>query len=229
MKKIAFIFPGQGSQSVGMGKDFFDNSDIAKDMISKASERLGINFEELLFEDDGVTPQKYGNGNQKKEVHKCSADDPKVKFTSNYSLLFFHNKNKEDKIQYFLELQPENKILSKSDSNWNSDVGGHLFIAYQTKENDYHARSFEDAFFHINKDFILKESNSFASLTDKWLKKYLTDDVSVFEFSEKAVGSKPSLAIEILLNSKVDTDGNEFSNWEIPLYIKEGLEWLRKN
>lgn len=49
MKKVAFIFPGQGSQSVGMGKDFFDNNDIAKEMISKASERLGINFEELLF------------------------------------------------------------------------------------------------------------------------------------------------------------------------------------
>jgi len=45
MKKVAFIFPGQGSQTVGMGKDFFENSDIAKDMISKASERLGINFE----------------------------------------------------------------------------------------------------------------------------------------------------------------------------------------
>ena len=49
MKKVAFIFPGQGSQSVGMGKDFFDNSTVAKDMISNASQRLGINFEELLF------------------------------------------------------------------------------------------------------------------------------------------------------------------------------------
>ena len=52
MKKIAFIFPGQGSQTIGMGKDFFDNSDIAKDMISKASARLGIDFEKLLFEEN---------------------------------------------------------------------------------------------------------------------------------------------------------------------------------
>ncbi|WP_419776904.1 ACP S-malonyltransferase [Malaciobacter marinus] len=52
MKKVAFIFPGQGSQKIGMGKDFFDNNDIAKEMISKASERLGINFEELLFEEN---------------------------------------------------------------------------------------------------------------------------------------------------------------------------------
>ena len=52
MKKVAFIFPGQGSQSIAMGKDFFENYEIAKDMISKASERLGINFEELLFEEN---------------------------------------------------------------------------------------------------------------------------------------------------------------------------------
>ncbi len=50
-KKVAFIFAGQGSQSVGMGKDFFENSDIAKDMIEKASSRLGFDFKELLFEE----------------------------------------------------------------------------------------------------------------------------------------------------------------------------------
>lgn len=52
MKKVAFIFPGQGSQTIGMGKYFFENSDIAKDMISKASARLGIDFEKLLFEEN---------------------------------------------------------------------------------------------------------------------------------------------------------------------------------
>ncbi|RLA76119.1 MAG: malonyl CoA-acyl carrier protein transacylase, partial [Epsilonproteobacteria bacterium] len=52
MKNVAFIFPGQGSQTVGMGKDFFENSDIAKDMISKASQRLGFSFEELLFNEN---------------------------------------------------------------------------------------------------------------------------------------------------------------------------------
>ncbi len=57
MKKVAFIFPGQGSQSVGMGKDFFENSDIAKDMIAKASQRLGIDFENLLFEENDLLGQ----------------------------------------------------------------------------------------------------------------------------------------------------------------------------
>jgi [acyl-carrier-protein] S-malonyltransferase len=52
MSKVAFIFPGQGSQTVGMGKDFFDNSDIAKEMVANASERLGFSFEELLFSEN---------------------------------------------------------------------------------------------------------------------------------------------------------------------------------
>ncbi len=60
MKKVAFIFPGQGSQSIGMGKDFFENNEIAKEMISKASERLGISFEELLFEEnDNLSKTEY--------------------------------------------------------------------------------------------------------------------------------------------------------------------------
>jgi [acyl-carrier-protein] S-malonyltransferase len=60
MKKVAFIFPGQGSQKIGMGKDFFDNSDIAKEMIKKASDRLGIDFEELLFnENDNIGKTEY--------------------------------------------------------------------------------------------------------------------------------------------------------------------------
>ena len=34
MKKVAFIFPGQGSQTIGMGKDFFENSELAKDRVA---------------------------------------------------------------------------------------------------------------------------------------------------------------------------------------------------
>jgi len=50
--KCAFLFAGQGSQSVGMGKDFFENSEVAKEMIADASERTGIDFETLLFEEN---------------------------------------------------------------------------------------------------------------------------------------------------------------------------------
>ena len=47
--KCAFLFPGQGSQAVGMGEDFYNNAPLAKEMIDKATERTGIDFKSLLF------------------------------------------------------------------------------------------------------------------------------------------------------------------------------------
>lgn len=52
MSKIAMIFSGQGSQALGMGQDFYNNSDIAKEMFEKAGERIGVDFKELLFEEN---------------------------------------------------------------------------------------------------------------------------------------------------------------------------------
>ncbi len=50
--KCAFLFPGQGSQAVGMGEDFFNHSDTAKKMVADASVKTGIDFEKLLFSEN---------------------------------------------------------------------------------------------------------------------------------------------------------------------------------
>lgn len=49
-KKVAFIFPGQGAQSVGMGKDLYENFEAAKKVFDTANEILGKDIKTLCFE-----------------------------------------------------------------------------------------------------------------------------------------------------------------------------------
>ncbi|MCT4639840.1 MAG: ACP S-malonyltransferase [Bacteroidales bacterium] len=46
----AYVFPGQGAQFVGMGKDLYDNSPLAKELFEKANEILGFRITDLMFE-----------------------------------------------------------------------------------------------------------------------------------------------------------------------------------
>lgn len=60
MKKTAFLFPGQGSQYVGMGKDFYDTYPCAKEMIDLAEKVSGMDMKALLFEEnENINITKY--------------------------------------------------------------------------------------------------------------------------------------------------------------------------
>lgn len=49
-KKMAAVFPGQGSQSVGMGKELFENFKVYKETLEEASESISLDFKKLCFE-----------------------------------------------------------------------------------------------------------------------------------------------------------------------------------
>lgn len=50
MKKIAFVYPGQGSQTAGMGKDFYDNSALSRAVYEESSAILGFDIASICFE-----------------------------------------------------------------------------------------------------------------------------------------------------------------------------------
>ncbi len=61
MSKTAFLFPGQGSQSVGMGKDLFDNFPVARDVFEQADDALGFSLSEMCFAGNEVDLQLTAN------------------------------------------------------------------------------------------------------------------------------------------------------------------------
>lgn len=52
MSKTAFLYPGQGAQKAGMGRDFYENSPLARELYDEASDILGLDMKALCFEEN---------------------------------------------------------------------------------------------------------------------------------------------------------------------------------
>ena len=55
--KIGYLFPGQGAQSLGMGKDIYEKYDVAKDVYKKVQELTGIDVAKIIFENEELLNQ----------------------------------------------------------------------------------------------------------------------------------------------------------------------------
>ncbi|ARN77038.1 hypothetical protein BST97_02930 [Nonlabens spongiae] len=97
-----------------------------------------------------------------------------------------------------------------------------LCLCYQQEEDAYHARSFEDAFIHINRAFIAGKKDEFQGLK----KRKLFDDGAnnAYVLADSCIKKKTHFALDILYHSN-----ENFSNWNIPEYIKNGLLWLKED
>lgn len=77
-KKITLVFPGQGSQYVGMGKDLYDHFQCVRDIYTLASETLGYDISEMCFREPGTVKDGHGQG----DLHKTIYTQPAVLATS---------------------------------------------------------------------------------------------------------------------------------------------------
>lgn len=153
---------------------------------------------------------------------------------SNEAIRFFFRKKKLDEnnepladeyiIPSLNDLKGYNlsdKLFNKVDDIWINQPDGKLSIVYQIEENGYHARSFEDAFIHVNKDFVNDNKAGFRGLKNK---NHFENGHDAYQLAAECIKKKTHFALDILYHSNAD-----FSNWEIPAYIKEGLLWLKKD
>lgn len=97
--------------------------------------------------------------------------------------------------------------------------GANLCIAYQAEENSYHARSFEDAFIHLNRAFINTNKDNFGGLKNR---NHFDDaQKDAYDLADSCIDKKSIFATDILYYG-----GEQFELWGTPKYINEGLLWL---
>lgn len=116
----------------------------------------------------------------------------------------------------------KDKIFTNNGGTWANSASGRLCVVYQTLQNGFVARSFEDSFIHLNRSFITKLKAEFRGLQNR--SNFDDGAINAYDLAESCIKKKTHFALDILYHSNED-----FSNWEIPGYIKEGLSWLKQD
>ena len=128
-------------------------------------------------------------------------------------------------IKYYLKAPAISKVESYSDwmeklkKNQLNDSDSLINIAYQKEENNYHARSFEDAFMAINLDEIRKQRDNLGGLKLKTRLDNTPPDF--YKLTDEVLDKKSEFASSLLWLAL--TNG---VTWKSPNYLKEGLLWI---
>lgn len=102
-----------------------------------------------------------------------------------------------------------------------SPISPHIFLAYQGEENNYNARSFEDAF--INANYIQLKDNLESINGLKNLDRFNDNPTDIYKLTQEVIDNKSDFASSLLFLAYA-----KGVKWQAPQYIKEGFEWLLK-
>lgn len=132
-------------------------------------------------------------------------------------------KSSNSAINHFLSAVTWNELKALPVANRTIVVGNSkVCICYQQEEDNYHARSFEDAFIHLNRLFVKTNKDTFQGI--KNASNFDDDEKSPYDLADKCIKKKTHFALDILYHSD-----ESLSNWNIPAYIKNGLLWLKED
>lgn len=180
------------------------------------------------------TDLDYGKIGDKGHVKREKYDGTDDMFTTNNALKkYFEKLKKRNHLQVnkLIALSDNQKLFvwDSTHSQWKQNNYGNLKVYFQCNENGYLARTFEDNFFSINKDFLEEKKSKIQGLNESVLADFLDaeKDTDAYDLAENGILSKATFAVEVIYNSK-NEDNTTFSGWTIPQYIKEGLLWIRK-
>ncbi len=233
MKKLDQVDKSEGSEETPLLSQNISIVEVGaySHIFEKFIDFIGVKSLVVTDIDSAKKVIKDKDGHHVEVTEKCRVEDPDASFTTNASLKFFFG---ESDLSNFKDKTLIGKtLIKKADTKkWINSEHGNVLVVYQVPELNsdnlsYYASSFEDAFFHLNRPLITNNKDLFSSLKNK--KNFDDGQNDAYSLAEKCVGKKPSFAMEILLISETNENGNEFSNWETPLYIKEGLAWLKQS
>lgn len=119
-------------------------------------------------------------------------------------------------------LDEDRRVLGfdEDSKTWKEDTNGLLRVEYQQKESGYHARSFEDAFINVNREFFKVNASRFQSIANSGLSDEEWGNNSPYELAKK-IKKKTDFAVDIIYLGE-----DNYANWSIPRYIREGMQWL---
>ena len=166
----------------------------------------------IITDIDTASSKSTGSGQR---YEACSVNDPKACKTTNVT------------IQYYLDA-PDFNFGDPNYQTWFATllnnkatcVSPNVQIAYQTTENSYHARSFEDAFFCSNLQLITDNLDKIDGLKNKSEFKTVSN---LYDLTVQTIEKKSDFASSILFLSHV-----KGIDWKTPEYIREGLKWLQE-
>lgn len=175
-------------------------------------EFLGIKV--LVITDIDLAKKKIKRNKSNKPVKRlvgCSSYEEPTHTTNESIKNFFQLKNTDEQYSILISKKTNEKVIKN------------CRVAYQTKEKNYQASSFEDSFICLNIDYIKLNLDNFTQgLKNKT--KLEAQDINYYDIAQECIAKKSAFATEVLYYDG-ETNG---TCWNTPEYIKEGLEWLQK-